>query len=76
MPAGSGQPARQTITLATGRFTVPAGRAAPLTLRISAAARGLLTRSRTLRAAATILTQGVQAPAQTWRATVTLLRRS
>jgi len=68
----AGARAKRALILAAGRYAAAPGRATSLSLRLSPPARALLTRSRSLHASATVLTQGVPGP---WRATVTILRR-
>lgn len=68
--AASTKPA--VLTLAVGSFTVPGGQARVVTLHLSGKARALLTRSRTLRARATLLAHDPRGASHTTQTIVTL----
>jgi PKD repeat protein len=73
--AGEGNAARQrrsVLTLATGSFTVPGGKVRAVTLHLSAKARALLARVRTLRARATLLAHDLQGASHSANPIVTL----
>jgi hypothetical protein len=64
-------PTRRILTLAIGSFATTSGTVAGVRMRLTAKARGLLGRSRVLRARATVATTTAGA-AQPWQALVTL----
>ncbi len=70
--AGSHSSGKRILTLAAGSFTVRHAGVASVKLRLSGRARKLLTRSRVLRARATLLTRGPAGAVYAWQATVTL----
>ena len=69
-------PGKRILTLATASFTVSHAGVVTVKLRLSGRARGLLARSRVLRAWATVLTGAPSGPPHTWQALVTLRLRA
>jgi len=74
--AAAHPPGKRILTLATASFTVSHAGVVTVKLRLSGRARGLLARSRVLRAWATVLTGAPSGPPHTWQALVTLRLRA
>ncbi len=72
LEAVSSRSGRAPLTLASGSFTVPGGQVRAVTLHLSAKARVLLARSRTLRARTTLLAHDPQGAHHTTVTLVTL----